>query len=317
MEGVIAFFGASDLVDLLRDPELSPRLFFSINGISSIIQTLFPVLLVFEFFYIFVRYNGNIKKISLVYDIPLYTNLLNKFLSPLIAVDMLLFSESLVKNYAIFKIPFKWYYLIICYIIWEFSHFIFHYTSHKVRILWCLHSPHHAPRHMNLSVIYVNFIFHIAQANLIRTSICVFFGVPIPALLFVMVIDGFWGAFIHVSEELLPNGRMGFLNRIILTPSHHRVHHSSNPEYIDKNFCNLLILWDWIFGTLKNQDEKITPNYGISRIKNGSGFLDIYFGEISELIIDVKEANSFREKMLLLIMPPGWAMDKKNLNVSK
>jgi hypothetical protein len=85
---------------------------------------------------------------------------------------------------------------------------------------------------MNLSVSYAHFFLEAPYADVIRTSICILLGVSPPLLFFIMFIDGTWGAFIHVGEGLLKDGRLGILNKLLLTPSHHRVHHAKNPLYM-------------------------------------------------------------------------------------
>ncbi len=165
-----------------------------------------------------------------------------------------------------FKSNFTWYWLIYGYIVWEFAHFIYHYLAPKVRLFWCLHSTHHAPENMNLSVTYAHFFLEAPYADVIRTSICILAGVNPPLLFFIMFVDGTWGAFIHVGENILKDGRLGFLNHVILTPSHHRVHHARNPLYMDTNFCNLLNVWDRIFGTFPALEKgEVAIEYGITR----------------------------------------------------
>jgi len=122
-----------------------------------------------------------------------------------------------------------------------------------------------------------------------------------------MFVDGTWGAFIHAGENLIKDGRLGFLNKIILTPSHHRVHHARNPLYMDTNFCNLLNIWDRVFGTFQMEKKEIKIEYGITRKMNAQNFLDVYFGEIGALWHDVRHAPGIKNKALYLIMPPGWS----------
>jgi sterol desaturase/sphingolipid hydroxylase (fatty acid hydroxylase superfamily) len=220
---------------------------------------------------------------------------------------MVIFCIGIFEKFAIIKTTFTWYWLIYGYIIWELSHFVYHYLAHKVRLLWCLHSTHHAPETMNLSVTYAHFFLEGPYADVIRTSICIILGVNPPLLFFIMFIDGTWGAFIHVGENLIKDGRLGFLNKIILTPSHHRVHHAKNPLYMDTNFCNLLNIWDKVFGTLKDERKDLPPDYGITREMNPNNFLDAYFGEIGALWKDVKKAPGIKNKFMYVIMPPGWS----------
>lgn len=131
-------------------------------------------------------------------------------------------------------------------------------------------------------------------------------GVDPILLLIVLGIDSICGHFIHLGEELLPDGRMGRANRWLLTPSHHRVHHSSNPEYIDKNYCNLLPIWDRLFGTYQEQLNDVQPVYGVSRKINTESLVDMYFGEIIGLLRDMRRAPGLWNKLAYLARPPGW-----------
>jgi len=121
-----------------------------------------------------------------------------------------------------------------------------------------------------------------------------------------MFIDGTYGAFIHVGENMIKDARFGFLNKIMLTPSHHRVHHARNPLYMDTNFCNLLNIWDRVFGTYQEEDKAVKIEYGITREMDSGNFLDVYFGEIVALAKDVWKAPGIKNKVLYLFMPPGW-----------
>jgi len=160
---------------------------------------------------------------------------------------------------------------------------------------------------MNLSVTYAHFFLEAPYADVIRTTICILMGVNPPLLFIIMFIDGTWGAFIHVGENMLKSGKLGFLEKIILTPSHHRVHHARNPLYMDTNFCNLLNIWDKAFGTYQPVNDKVPMEYGITRKMNPNSFWDVYFGEIACLFKDVYRAPGIKNKLLYIIMPPGWS----------
>jgi len=125
-------------------------------------------------------------------------------------------------------------------------------------------------------------------------------------LFVIMFIDGTWGTFIHAGENLIRDGRLGVLNRLVLTPSHHRVHHSRNPLYIDTNFGNPLNVWDRVFGTWQDEHRETPPEYGITRAMKPGSFWDFYFGELVALSVDVKNAPGLRNKLAYIVMPPGW-----------
>jgi len=274
-----------------------------------------PLLLVIEIFRSLAYKKFKVED----YKIPFLIYVFNRFVSRFISIAAVTFCIGLFEPFAIFKTSFTWYWLIYGYIIWEFSHFIYHFLAHKVRILWCLHSTHHAPQTMNLSVTYTHFFLEAPYADVIRTTICILAGVNPALLFFIMFIDGTWGAFIHVGENIMKDGRMGFLNKIILTPSHHRVHHAKNPLYMDTNFCNLLNIWDKVFKTYVEEDKKVPIQYGITREMNPNSFVDVNFGEIGALWKDIVKAPGLKNKLLYIIMPPGWSHtgDHKTADIVK
>ena len=85
------------------------------------------------------------------------------------------------------------------------------------------------------------------------------------------------------------------------------MHHARNPLYIDTNYCNLLNIWDRVFGTYQEEQTDIKPEYGITRTYNSGSFWDIYFGEIITLVQDVIKAPGLLNKLKYIVMPPGWS----------
>ena len=241
------------------------------------------------------------------YKVTFLIYVFNNFVGRFISIAAVSFCIGLFEKYAIIKTSFTWFWLIYGYIIWELAHFVYHYLGHKVRLFWCLHSTHHAPDTMNLSVTYAHFFLEAPYADVIRTSLCIFLGVNPPLLFFIMFIDGTWGAFIHVGENILKDGQLGFMKSFVLTPSHHRVHHAKNPLYMDTNFCNLLNIWGRIFGTLEHEKPALPPEYRITRPMNPHNFIDVYFGEIVALTKDVIKAPGIKKKLFYIIMSPGWS----------
>lgn len=295
-----SFFGIGSLLDMYKSGDYSKLL--TLDGILAAVSPVMPLILVIEIIRAFVYKRFKIED----YKMSFFIFVFNRFVGRFIAIAALAFCIALLEPYAIFKTTFKWYWIFYGYIVWEFAHFVYHFLAHKIRILWCLHSTHHAPQSMNLFVSFSHFFLEAPYADVIRTSICILLGVNPPLLFLIMFIDGTWGAFIHVGENVIKNGRLSFLNNIILTPSHHRVHHAKNPQYLDTNFCNLLNIWDRVFKTYKVEEHETHPVYGITRKLNPNNFLDVYFGEIVCLWKDVRKAPGIKNKFLYIVMPPGW-----------
>ncbi len=297
---IMGFLSVGGIVDIIRSGDYSSLRTW--GGFSKVISPLIPFLVLIEVVVAFLH-----KKFHTIeYRIPFLTYVFNRIAGRYISIGVIGFCLAWVQPVALFHLPVTWYGFIVSYVIWEFSHFVYHYLAHKVRLLWCLHSTHHAPEAMNLSVTYTHFLLEAPYADLIRSGICLFLGVE-PVMLFtIMFVDGTWGAFIHVGENFIKDARFGFLGNWLLTPSHHRVHHARNPIYMDTNFCNLLNIWDRVFRTY--QPEKSIPiEYGITRKINAGNFFDVYFGELYYLARDIAGAPGFLNKIKYIVMPPGWS----------
>ncbi|MBL7873663.1 MAG: sterol desaturase family protein [Cyclobacteriaceae bacterium] len=294
------FFSLNGIIKLFESGDYSSLQTWA--GISAVLSPLIPVVVVVELIIAFVHKKFNVTE----YKIPFFIYVFNRVVGRYISFGLIAFCIGAFSPFAILHASLTWYWFIYGYIAWEFSHFIYHYLAHKVRLFWCLHSTHHAPERMNLSVTYAHFILEAPYADFIRTSICILAGVP-PAMLFIiMFIDGTWGGFIHVGENFMRDARFGFIGKLILTPSHHRVHHAKNPLYMDTNFCNLLNIWDHIFKTYQPEMNDINIEYGITRKINAQNFFDVYFGELYYLWRDIFSAPGVLNKLKYIFMPPGW-----------
>lgn len=297
---IIGFLGISSVLEILKSGNFST--FTTYDGLLALIYPIIPFLLILELVLGLIYKKPHAK----VYKVNFLIYLFNRIVGRFIAIAMTAYIIGLLQPYSIFHAKITWYWIIYGYIVWELGHFIYHYLAHKVRLFWCLHSTHHAPENMNLSVTHAHFFLEAPYADVIRTTVCILLGLTPELLFLIMFIDGTYGAFIHIGENLLKNGRLGFLNRIILTPSHHRVHHARNPLYMDTNFCNLLNIWDKLFGTFQNEEKTVKIEYGITRNMNSGSFIDVYFGEIIALAKDVVKAPGVLNKIKYIFMPPGW-----------
>lgn len=298
---IIGFLGISQAWDLLKSGDYSA--FRTYDGIVALIYPIIPLLLLLELILGLIYKKPHAK----VYKVNFLIYLFNRIVGRFISIAMVALIIGVFQKYAPFQANITWYWLIYGYVVWEFGHFIYHFLAHKVRLFWCLHSTHHAPENMNLSVTHAHFFLEAPYADTIRTTVCIVMGIQPELLFLIMFIDGTYGAFIHVGENLMKNGKLGFLHNIILTPSHHRVHHARNPIYMDTNYCNLLNIWDKVFKTYQPEQDHIEIEYGITREMDSGNFFDVYFGEIIVLVKDVFAAPGMKNKFLYLFMPPGWS----------
>lgn len=297
----IGFFGMGGLIKIVQSGDYSSLATF--DGVRTLLGPFIPLLLLIEIFRAAFYKRFKIDE----YKIPFLVFVVNRFISRFISIAAVAFCIGLIEPWAIITTSFTWYWIIYGYVVWELAHFAYHYFGHKVRILWCLHSTHHAPQQMNLSVNFAHFFLEAPYADIVRTSICILLGVNPALLFFIMFIDGFWGSFIHIGDNVLKDARLGFLQPILLTPSHHRVHHAKNPLYMDTNFCNLLNIWDRVFKTYQEERIEMKIEYGITRQMNPNSLWDVYFGEFVCLGRDIASAPGFKNKLLYMVMPPGWS----------
>jgi sterol desaturase/sphingolipid hydroxylase (fatty acid hydroxylase superfamily) len=201
----------------------------------------------------------------------------------------------------------SWPWWIVGFVIYEFFYWLQHWAAHKVRLLWCMHSPHHAPGGIHM-VIGLNhsFLESVFYFPLFFGFIPALFGVHPLILVAVNVLDGLWGGFLHISDEVIAKGRYGLLGRALQTPSHHRVHHAQNVRYMDTNYNSITLLWDWLLGTLQPLRDEEPVVYGITRDVDTGSFLDAHFGEFVLLWRDVRSSASWGDALGYLFHAPGW-----------
>lgn len=192
------------------------------------------------------------------------------------------------------------------FVIYEMSYWVQHWLAHKVRLLWCLHSPHHAPHSMNMFVGFNHsFLETIFYMPFMLGFVPALLGVD-PVVIAVMTfIDVVWGNFLHISDNVVTR-RLGPLEKFMQTPSYHRVHHAQNVRYMDTNYNSITLFGDWLMGTLQPLRDDEPVQYGITRDVNTSSFLDVHFGEFVLLWRDLCSSKHAREFFGYLFRAPGW-----------
>ncbi len=298
---ILNFFNVRELLKVVRLNDFSS--FLTPLAILTVLRTAAPLLLFIE-----ILRNAFYKKFRTAdYKVPFLTYIFNAVVGRMISLSVILFSIGFFQRFKLLFTSFTWYWFAYAYVIYELANFTHHYLAHKIRLLWCLHSTHHFPDTINIAVGYNRFFLEQPYIDFVKTSVCMVLGVE-PAIYFVIIlIDAVWGLFLHIGEEILPDGHLGVIQKIVFTPSHHRVHHAKNPLYMDRNFCVLLNVWDRIFGTYQPEKKEIKVEYGITRNAKPHSFIDANFGEIRLLIKDIRSAPGIKNKLLYIVMPPGWS----------
>ncbi|MCO7184338.1 sterol desaturase family protein [Tenacibaculum sp. XPcli2-G] len=204
----------------------------------------------------------------------------------------------------IFTLGFQWYIWIVAYLLYDFTVFFIHFLGHKVRVLWCIHGVHHTAEEMNLTVVARGSIFDVffTPFNFIWLPILGFH----PLMIFVIEpIARLYATLTHVNEKVI--GKQKWLDKLLITPSVHRVHHAKNHIYLDRNYGETFSIWDRLFKTFQKEldNEKIV--YGIMHEKlNSENLWHVQFLLWKELWLDIKKAPTLLDKVKYLFMPPGW-----------
>ncbi|MFN8245801.1 MAG: sterol desaturase family protein [Ferruginibacter sp.] len=210
--------------------------------------------------------------------------------------------EWMYRHLALTHLPANWLTYIIVFVVLDFAGYVVHAIDHKVNFFWNSHLVHHSSEEFNLAC---------ALRQSISVFVRLFVILLLPAALLgidpkVVAIIGplhlfaqFWYHTRHINT-------MGFLENIIVTPSHHRVHHAINPEYIDKNYGQIFIFWDKLFGTFQKELPHVKPVYGITRPVRTWNPIKINFQHLWLLISDAWHTASWRDKLRIWFMPTGW-----------
>lgn len=191
---------------------------------------------------------------------------------------------------------------VSAFIVLDFAGYWTHRIDHKINFFWNAHIVHHSSEEFNLACalrqsisVFVNlFVFLLIPAALL--------GVPAKVIAIVAPIHLFAQFWYHTRHI----NKMGFLEYILVTPSHHRVHHAINPEYIDKNLSQVFIIWDKLFGTFQEELPDVPLVYGITRPVSTWNPIKINFQHLWLLIKDAWRTKSIKDKFRIWFMPTGW-----------
>ena len=218
-------------------------------------------------------------------------------------LSVVLISYSwLVEHITVYKLEPIWLAVVLAFFVQDFTGYWMHRLNHRVNIFWNRHVIHHSSEEFNLSCALRQSISETIHFSALLMIPAALFGIP--AVIFSVL------APIHLFMQFWYHTRlinkMGFFEKIIVTPSHHRVHHAINPEYIDKNYGQILIIWDKMFGSFQPELEHIKPVYGILRPAKTWNPILINFRHLWQLIQDAYYTKSFRDKVRIWFMPTGW-----------
>lgn len=208
----------------------------------------------------------------------------------------------MVEHMAVFHIKATWLTYVVAFITLDFSGYAVHRIQHTYNFFWNGHLVHHSSEEFNLACALRQSISGIVKIFAIFLLPAALLGVPENVIAVVAPLHLFAQFWYH-TEHI---NKMGFLEKIIVTPSHHRVHHAINPEYIDKNFSQIFIFWDKWFGTFQEELQERPPVYGITRPVQTWNPIKINFLHVWLLMKDAWHTNNWKDKLRIWLMPAGW-----------
>lgn len=194
------------------------------------------------------------------------------------------------------------------FLIEDFFFYVLHYVDHHCRFFWAVHVTHHSSPHFNFSTGFRSSVFQPIYRMFYYAPIALLGFEPADILVMYFATQ-ILGTFVH--NDRCP--KLGPLEWILVTPSHHRVHHGSNPRYLDKNMGMTLIIWDRLFGTFVEEDPAEPVRYGLTKELPSRGPFQIVFHEWRDLWRDVTvRARNWRERLGFVVRGPGWRPEPRD-----
>jgi len=208
-----------------------------------------------------------------------------------------------------FKMPMNaWWAWLILLFVDDFAYYWFHRISHEVRFFWNFHVVHHSSNQYNLSVAMRQSWFS-GLAHWIFYLPIAFLGFPLWAFVTMHGLNLIYQFWIHTKLV----GKLGFLEKIFNTPSHHRVHHGVNNEYLDKNYAGIFIIWDKMFGSFVEESEEV--RYGIIKPLESYNWLWINTHGWAEMLAATREKKTLTGKLRCVFGSPNMDFEEKTTAV--
>lgn len=187
---------------------------------------------------------------------------------------------------------------VLLFLATDFVWYWYHRLAHEINLFWAAHIVHHQSEDFNYTVsARITVLQGFLRAGF--WSVLPILGFPAPMITTLLLIHGLYPFFIHTRTI----GKLGWLEYILVTPSHHRVHHARNEQYLDCNYGDVLIIWDKLFGTFVPETQ--TPEYGLTKPLNSHSFLWQHFHYFIELFYAMRAQKGWRNKGMVLWARPA------------
>ncbi len=268
--------------------------------ILIIAMPLFLVLILIEMAYGYFKFK---HKIPLMDSVSSISSGMTNSVKDVLGLSVTFISYNwMLSKVGIFHLEANFITYSIAFIAIDFYGYWGHRLAHQINFLWNKHAIHHSSEEFNLACAlrqtissFVNlFTFLLLPAALL--------GVPTKVIVITLPIQLFLQFWYHTTYIK----KMGFLEKILVTPSHHRVHHAINPEYMDKNHSQIFIIWDKLFGTFQAELNTVPAVFGITRPAQTWNPIRINFQHLQLLISDAWRSKNWKDKLTIWFKPTGW-----------
>jgi len=224
---------------------------------------------------------------------------------PSILIETLVFGAALIgyqhlaEHYVTWTLSLDVWTFALTLLLCDFVYYWEHRLAHEIRLAWTQHAVHHSSRFMNISVAVRFGPFEGVLSAILHTPL-VLLGLPPEAVAAGILIVLAYQVWIH-TETI---GRLGVLESFLNTPSHHRVHHGANPQYLDRNYAGILIVWDRLFGTFEPETDPVV--YGTTTGFDRQHPLVVAFHQYGVMLRQLAAARTWRGRWMAVFGPPGW-----------
>lgn len=186
----------------------------------------------------------------------------------------------------------------------DFMYYWLHRFDHFCRLFWAVHVTHHSSEEFNLTVGFRSSVFQPLYRFVYFIPLTLIGFQPMD-IMFMYAATQIYGILIHTKTV----NKLGVFELFMSTPSHHRVHHASNINYLDKNLGMVFIIWDKLFGTFIEEDDKEVIKYGLTENIKTYNPLKMVFHEWGNILQDLRKPASLKAKFMYVFGPPGWSHD--------
>lgn len=203
------------------------------------------------------------------------------------------------EHFALLDIKAGWFTWLLLFLATDLVWYWYHRLAHEINAFWAVHVVHHQSEDFNYTVSARITVFQ-AVVRCMFWAVLPLIGFPPLMISIFLLIHGIYPFFIHTRAL----GKWGWFEKILVTPTHHGIHHASNPEYLDKNYGDVLIIWDKLFGTFAKERKDVEIVYGLTKPLNSHSFLWQHFHFVLEVYMNFRYADGLKAKWKVLFGKP-------------